>query len=172
MSTTIGLGYSTSNGREIFSEILLIAEKFGYGILNGIEFAERDVRSGLQIMQKNENWLQLLFLQSPKNGDVSLAFGIHEELTTFEITNEPPRFFEFLNEVSQFATLRCKKFGFFFAGEWHAKDRVRYSYGDIDRLIALLSMPGNWEIRYMIPENGRLQDSDETPFVFDLQIKK
>lgn len=61
MSTTIGLGYSTSNGREIFSEILLIAEKFGYGILNGIEFAERDVRSGLQIMQKNENWLQLLF---------------------------------------------------------------------------------------------------------------
>jgi hypothetical protein len=71
MSTTIGLGYSTSNGREIFSEILLIAEKFGYGILNGIEFAERDVRSGLQIMQKMKIGCNCFFCSRPKTATLA-----------------------------------------------------------------------------------------------------
>ncbi|WP_111641630.1 hypothetical protein [Marinimicrobium alkaliphilum] len=171
MSTTIGIGYSTIDDSEIYPELKLIAEKFGYGLLNGVEHSESNVRSGLEIMQKNENWMNVLFLQFPIDDDIGLAFGIHEELTAFEVSGDRPKFFDFLAEVSRLASQKCKKLGFFFAGEWLEGDRVRYSYGNIDRLITLLSLPGNWGIRYMIPQTGRLQDSDEIPFTFDLNLK-
>lgn len=65
MSTTIGLGYSTVDDSEIYTELKSITEKFGYGLLNGIEHSEPDVRFGLEVMQTNENWKNLHFLQSP-----------------------------------------------------------------------------------------------------------
>lgn len=170
MSTTIGLGYSAQDG-DFFIELKSIAEKFGYGLLKGIECSESDVKSGLEAAQKNEGWEELLFLQSPIGGEASLAFGIHEELTAFETTGTRPQFFDFLNELSELALRKCKKLGIFFAGEWYESDRVRFSYGTIKNLIALLSIPGHWGIRYMIPETGRLQDSDEFPFIFDLNLK-
>lgn len=171
MSTTIGFGYSTVDDGEIYTELKAVAENFGYGLLNGIKSSESDVRSGIEIMQENENWNNVRFLQSPIDDDVGLAFGIQEELIAFEMTSDRPKFFDFLNEVSQLATQKCKKFGIFFAGEWYEGDRVRYSYGNVDRLITLLSLPGNWGIRYMIPQTGKLQDSDEIPFTFDLSLK-
>ena len=170
MSTTIGLGYSLQDD-DLFIELKSVAEKFGYGLLEGIEYSESDVKSGLEVAQKNGGWEQLLFLQSPNGGEASLAFGIDEELTAFETIGTRPQFFDFLNELSKLAAQKCKKLGVFFASEWYENDRVRYSYGTTESLIALLSMPGHWGIRYMIPETGRLQDSDEIPFIFDLTLK-
>lgn len=143
MSTTIGIGYSVQND-DLFIELKSIAEKFGYGLLRGIECSELDVKSGLGVAQKNEGWEQLLFIQSPKNEEVSLAFGIDEELTTLEIAGTQPQFFDFLNELSTLATQKCKKLGIFFASEWYENDRVRFSCGSVESLIALLSMPGHW----------------------------
>lgn len=169
MSTTIGFGYSVKND-DFFVELKSIAEKFDYNLLKGIECAELDVQSGIEVAQKNEGWEQLVFLQAPKGGDASLAFGIEEELIAFETTGTHPIFFNFINEITSLATKKCKKFGIFFASEWYKNDRVRFSYGTVESLIALLSMPGHWGIRYMIPETGRLQDSDEIPLVFDLNV--
>lgn len=170
MSTTIGLGYSTKNHVDLFDELQALANKFGYGLLNGIEYSELDVRSGLEIAQKNEGWEHLLFLESPKNEKVGLAFGIEEELTTFETSGKRPKFFDFLSQLTVLCSGKCKKLSIFFAGEWYEKERVRFSYGTVDNLISLLSMPGHWCIRYLIPQTGRLQDSDEIPLIFDLKL--
>jgi len=169
VSTTIGLGYSTENNIDLFDDLKVLADKFGYGLLNGIEYSEPDVKTGLEVAQKNEGWEHLLFLQSPKNDEVSLAFGIEEELMAIETSEKYPKFFDFLTQLVDLLSGKCKKLGVFFAGEWYEKDRVRYSYGDVDNLISLLSMPGHWGIRYMIPETGRLQDSDEVPLIFDVK---
>lgn len=83
----------------------------------------------------------------------------------------PPPFFDFLHELNAFCAENCEKIGIFFAGEWYKQDWVRYYDGSVDKLIFLLSMPGNWGIRYLIPETGRLQDSDEIPLIFDLKLK-
>lgn len=170
MSTTIGLGYSTQCTNDLFEEIKILAYKFDYGLLRGIEHSESDVRSGIEIAQQNEGWEHLLFLQSPKDGEINLAFGIDKELNAFETTGNYPKFFNFLSELSQLCDQKCKKLGIFFAGEWYKNDRVRYSYGNVNDLISLLSMPGHWYIRYLIPETGRLQDSDEIPLIFDLSL--
>ena len=171
MSTTIGFGYNANDGVYLFDDLKSLAEKFGYGLLNGIENSESDVRSGLEFAQRNQGWANLVFLQSPRGGNVGLAFGIHEELIALELSGNHPPFFDFLNELNALCARKCKKLGIFFAGEWYEKDHVRYSYGLVDDLIFLLSMPGNWGIRYLIPETGRLQDSDEIPLLFDLKFK-
>lgn len=170
MSTTVGLGYSSSCDTDIFHDFQGLADKFGYGLLNGISCAESDVRGGLETAQKREGWEHILLLQSPRNDKVGLAFGIHEELTAFETKGQRPKFFDFLIELSELCSGRCEKLGIFFAGEWYEKDRVRFSYGAVDDLISLLSMPGHWGIRYLVPETGNLQDSDETPLLFDLKL--
>ena len=169
MSTTIGFGYMIRDS-DPFIELKSTAERFGYGLLKGIDSAESDVKSGLAVAQRNEGWEQLLFLQSPIEGKTSLAFGIQEELTALETTGACPQFFNLLHELPKLAQ-QCKKFAIFFASEWYESDRVRFSYGSAENLIMLLSMPGHWGIRYMIPETGRLQDSDEIPFIFDLDLK-
>ena len=168
MSTTIGFGVTAAEDRRVFDDLKILAKRFGYGLLSGIEFAESDVREGLQVMKKNEHWSDLFFLQSPIDSDIALAFGIHEELIALETNRTEPSFFEFLTESAVLLSSRCSKVGVFFAGEWYENDKVKYSYGTIAQLIVILSLPGSWGTRYMIAESGRLQDSDETPFVFDL----
>ena len=171
MSTTIGFGICTAEDCRVFNELKILARKYGYGLLNGIEFAESDARAGLDVMKINDGWSDLFFLQSPIDADTALAFGIHEELIALETNNTRPVFFQFLTESESLLSSKCSKVGIFFAGEWYAKDRVKYSYGTIGRLIDILSLPGSWGVRYMIPESGQLQDSDETPFVFNLDSK-
>jgi len=146
-----------------------LARKYEYGLLDGIEYCELDTKTGLEVAKKNEGWDHLHLLQSPVDRDVALAFNIHQELTDFEVKGEYPRFFDFLKELANIRTEKCEKLGVFFSGEWFKNDRVRYSYGTVDDLITLLSMPGYWGIRYLIPETGRLQDCDEIPLIFDLQ---
>ena len=73
MSTTIGFGYSFQN-EDAFYSFKSLAEKFGYGVLKGIEYSESDVRSGLEVAQRNEGWDQLILLQSPGSGMIGLAF--------------------------------------------------------------------------------------------------
>lgn len=170
MSITIGFGYSAENYDGLFDDLKALADEFGYGLLSGIEHSESDVKFGLEVAQKNEDWERLLFLQSPRDCKVALAFGIDEELTAYETTGKRPQFFDFINQLVILCSKKCKKLGVFFAGEWYEKDRVRYSYGTVDNLISLLSMPGHWGIRYLIPETGNLQDSDEIPLIFDLKL--
>jgi len=171
VSTTIGLGYSAKDDGGLFDDLKALADEFGYGLLSGIEHSESDVKLGLEVAQKNEGWEHLLFLQAPRDCKAALAFGIDEELTAYETTGKKPKFFDFLNQLATLCSKKCKKLGVFFAGEWNEKDRVRYSYGTVDNLISILSMPGYWGIRYLIPETGHLQDSDEIPLIFDMKLK-
>lgn len=172
MSTTIGFGYSTQDEVDLYESLKAIAENYGYGIYEGIKYAEPDVRAGLEIAKKNEDWKHIILLQYPKDHDVCLAFGIEEELINFEVKNEKPTFFAFLEQLELFSLNKCNKLGLFFASEWFKEDRVRYSYGSMCDLIKILSMPGHWGVRYLIPETGRLQDSDEIPLIFDVNLKK
>jgi len=169
MSTTIGIGYSSYDVNLVY-KIRVLTDRFGYGLLNGINFAEADVKEGLEAAKESEGWEHLVFLQSPRHCEVGLAFGIHEELAAFEKEGVSPPFFDFLVELSELCSGKCKKLCVFFSSEWYKKDRVRFSYGTIDDLILLLSMPGHWCIRYLIPETGNLQDSDEIPLLFDLKV--
>lgn len=171
MSTTIGFGYSIEDNTDIFDKIERVAKKYKYGLLDGIQYAEADSRFGINIAKKHEKWDKIVLLQSPIVNEVGLAFGINKELIDFETTGKYPKFFDFLKEVIPLCSEKCKKLGVFFSGEWYEDDRIRFSYGSVDDLISLLSMPGNWGIRYLVPETGRLQDSDEIPLIFDLKIK-
>ena len=170
MSTTIGIGYSTHDGSDLFEDLKLLANKYGYGLLNGLKYAELDMRAGVEIAQRHMKWQRVVFLQSPPDREVALAFGITEELFALELEGKRPRFFDFLTELSSTQLVRTKKLAIFFSGEWDANDPVRYSSGTIDVLIYLLSMPGHWGIRYLIPETGRLQFSDEIPLLFDVKL--
>ena len=169
MSTTIGLGYSAENDDDLFDDLKVLADEFGYGLLRGIEHSESDVKPGLEVAQENQGWECLLFLQSPIDREVALAFGIDEELTAYETTGIRPPFFDFIKKLVILCSKKCKKLGVFFAGEWYEQDRARYSYGTVDDLISLLSMSGHWGIRY-ITGKGITQDSDEMPFIFNLKL--
>lgn len=169
MSITIGFGYSCNDNSALFEQLKTLADKFDYGLLSGIEYCELDVKDGLEIAKKNEGWEYVSFLQSPIDREVALAFGIDQELTNFEITGKRPEFFDFLNQLNILCSKKCSKIGLFFSSEWYEEDRVRYSYGTTEDLISLLSMPGHWGMRYLIPGTGHLQDSDEIPFIFNLK---
>jgi hypothetical protein len=171
MSTTIGIGYSTHDESDLCDSLKLLANKYGYGLLNGLQYAESDVRSGIEIAQKHMGWQKVVLLQSPPDREVALAFGISEELFALETEGEHPRFFEFLKELAVTCSTKVSKLSLFFSGEWDEKDRVRYSSGTIDELIASLARPGHWGIRYLIPETGRLQFSSEIPLLFDLKME-
>lgn len=171
MSITIGMGYCNEDNDNLPHRIRTLADKFGYGVLIGIDYAEADVRGGLEVAKKNSGWDHILFLQSPIRDEVSLAFGIDEELTALETESQRPKFFDFLIELSKLLSGKCRKVDIFFAGEWYKDDRARYSYGTVDDLISLLTMPGHWGIRYMVPQTGHLQDSDETPLLFSVRFR-
>jgi hypothetical protein len=168
MSTTIGFGINAVDEGRLFENMKLLADTFGYGLLSGIESAESDVRAGLKKMKKCEGWGNVFILQSPVGTNVGIAFDIHEELVALETSGTLPKVFKFFVEAEQLFMGSCSKVGIFFAAEWYEKDNVKYSYGTMSRLIEILSMPGSWGIRYINPETGRIHDSDETPFVFDL----
>ncbi len=168
MSTTIGIGYSTQDGSDLFGDLKTLAAKYGYGLLNGLKHAESDMRLGAEIAQKHLGWQHVVLLQSPQDREVALAFGIEKELVAHAMEGKPARFFQFLREMNALCRDRCSKLSMFFSGEWDAKDRVRHYSGNIEKLIALLSEPGGWSIVFMIPETGRLQISDEIPLLFDV----
>lgn len=169
MSTTIGFGYSPNEGVDVFLQLRELASKHGYGLLFGVDSAESDVREGLKFAKAMQQWTNVAIIQSPIDDEVGLAFGIHEELTAFETKYERPQFFDYLEEMCSYCDRRCGKLSFFFASEWTAKDRIRFSYGAVSDLISLLSLPGHWGMRYLMPETGRYQDSDETPLIFDIR---
>ncbi len=170
MSTAIGIGYSAHDHADLFDELKLLANKYGYGLLNGLTYAESDMRAGVEIAQKHMGWHQVVFLQSPQDREVALAFGIEQEMTDFWAKGEPTRFFPFLKELIVGWSDKCQKLSLFFSGEWDAKDRVRYNSGTIDDLITLLSKPGSWGIVYLIPETGHFQVSDKIPLLFDVKL--
>ena len=84
MSTTIGMGYNSKNGQDLYPLLRTIAGTYGYGLLDGIEYAELDMRSGLEEAQKHMGWNRLLLLQSPIDREVGLAFGIEQEFYLLE----------------------------------------------------------------------------------------
>lgn len=170
MSTTIGFGFSQHSDLDFCSEAQALAETCGYGLAIGIEAAESDVKRGIGMAQRLQGWKDVALLRSPKNGVANTAFEIDEELTAMETHGCHPRFFEFLESLAALAGGKASKLGVFFASEWEAQDKIRMSYGRIDDLKSLLSMPGNWCVRYLLPETGRMQDSDEVPLLFDVKL--
>lgn len=172
MSTTIGIGYSTKDGSDLFGDLKTLASKYDYGLLNGLEHAESDMRLGAEIAQKHLGWRHVVLLQSPKNREVALAFGIEKELVMHAMERKPARFFKFLRELNAMCRGKCSKLSVFFSAEWDAKDRVRHCSGNMEKLIALLSEPGHWSIVFLIPETGHLQISDEIPLLFDVKLNE
>ena len=96
-----------------------------------------------EIAQRYTKWKKIVFLQSPPDREVALAFGITDELFALELEGKRSRCFDFLTELSLTQLVRTKQLAIFFSGEWDKKDRVRYSSGTIDALIYLLSTPGH-----------------------------
>ena len=172
MSTTIGIGIGKNTGddTELFETLEKLVGRYGYGLLNGVAYAELDMRAGLEIAQKHRGWEHVLLLQYPPVDGLALAFGIDQELTALEMKGNRPTFFDFLGELARECTERFESIDVFFSGEWHSGDRVRFSYGTLVDLITLLSMPAHWGIRYLIPETGHFQDSDETPLIFEVRL--
>ncbi len=68
--------------------------------------------------------------------------------------------------------INVRNSAFSFPASGMQKDRVQYSSGPIDDLIAFLSKQGSWCIVYLIPETGHLQVSDEIPLLFDVKLNK
>ena len=169
MSTTIGIGLCGDVTASFCTRVLSLIEKYGYGWFEGIDQSEPEVRGGLREAKKNRKWDKVFLLQYPVNGDTPLAFGIHKDLVAYEVDNKWPVFFDFLKELSLMASGYGVKASIFFSGEWLEDERVRFSYGSIDDLIFILSLPGNWCIRYLMPDTGVLQDSDEIPFIFEVR---
>ena len=171
MSTAIGIGYSAQDDADLFDDLEALVNKYDYGLLNGLGHAELDMRAGVEIAQKHMGWKHVVLLQSPRDREVALAFGIDQELTAFVTKGKLPRFFQFLKELNAMYSNKCSKLSIFFSGEWDAKDRVQYISGPMDDLIVFLSKLGSWCIVYLIPGTGHLQVSDEIPLLFDVKLK-
>lgn len=170
MSTMIGIGYSAHDGTDLFDHLKALANKYDYGLLNGLNHAEADMRSGAEVAQRHLGWQHVVLLQSPRNHEVALAFGIEQEFTDHLTKGKSPRFFQFLKEVHVAFANKCTTLSIFFSSDWDPKDWVRHASGSMDKLISLLSEPGSWGIVFMIPETGHLQISSEFPFLFDVKL--
>jgi len=168
VSTTIGFGFHVKLDAVSLAALERLANAFDYGLAEGIEHAENDMRTGLQVAQRHRTWKQVVFLLSPRSS--TMAFGIDQELTAREISGIQPPFFSFMDQFGGQLPDEHDLVDVFFSGEWYERDQVRYTYGNLADFIGFLSMPGHWGLRHLIPETGHFQDSDEIPLVFALRL--
>ncbi|MBF5054865.1 hypothetical protein Y5W_00159 [Alcanivorax sp. 521-1] len=154
----------------LYDDIEKIAKHYGYGLLKGIYNAEPDVFYGIEKIKKNEELADVFLLSSCPDKNVALSFEINQEMVDKEMLGGNPYFFEFLRDVEQIVNNKSDKMYIFFASEWSAGDRIRFGYGSIAELIARLSMPGGWAVRYYDPIKKVMYDDDSEPFVFEVFI--
>lgn len=171
MSISIGIGLQGQCSETLIARFKDIARSFSYGLESGIASFETDVREGVQIINDFQSWNHVFSLRAPYDAKANLAFDVHEELSRIELAGEEPKFFGFIRSIVKEAKLAGMiKLGVFFASEWYAKDRIRMNYGDIERFIAILSLPGHWTVRVLNPSTGRMEDWDDIPYFYELEI--
>jgi hypothetical protein len=172
MSTTICVGYSLCGKADIFEDVRVLADRFGYGILHGIHFAEGDVREGIEAAMRHQGWENVLFLQSPIDGNIALAFGIEQEMTNKLIGNiERPPFFDFVIDLASLSVDKCKKIGILFASECFEDDPIRFMSGAADDLVRHLAVSGSWEITFLGKKPNEYQGNDEFPLLFNFELE-
>ncbi|MDD7973997.1 hypothetical protein [Roseinatronobacter alkalisoli] len=172
MSTTICLGYTPSDKGDIFQDIQALSSRFGYGVLNGILFAEPDVRWGVEAAKKHQGWENVLLLQAPIDRDVGLAFGIEQEMMDLFFGKiQRPLFFDFLVDLTALCAGNCEKLGVLFASECFEGDPIRYCQGNTDDLIRFLATSMSWELTYIGSKPNELQSSDEVPLLFNIRVR-
>jgi len=166
MSVSIGIGVGACD--EGFAQCLSEqAEKFGYSASTGIASFESDVQQGIGRLIEIKAWREVFALRAPSENTANLAFGIYKELIEFQSSAIRPKFYEFRRSLDQCASEHgLKTVGVFFATEWYAEDRIRMSYGNLTRLLAILSLPGHWAVNTLNPQTGRMDEWDELPFFY------
>lgn len=169
MSTTIGIGAISNNDRDYLTyELKKIADRYGYSVLEGTGMSDLDVRSGIASIEEKKGWNCVFLLEAPRDIGAAMAFGIREEIYDFEVKRKRPDFFDFLLDLEDFFKEGFGKVFLFFASEWKRDDVIRYGYGTVKDLVATLSMPGGWEVRYFDPKRDVMYDNDEAPFLFEI----
>jgi len=144
MSTTIGLGIGTANAGDLIDKLASVARKYDYDLKKGTQYAEEDVLQGITVTKEILKWQEVALLETNDTTYGVLALGIHNELTAYETQRIRPKFFDFLDEISQLASMYVDKITLFFASEWDRSDHVKFSYGSVEQLKGLLSLPGHW----------------------------
>jgi len=113
MSTTIGLGIGAANTGDLIDKLSSVARKYGYNLKKGTQYAEEDVLQGLTVTKEILRWQEVALLGTNDTACGVLAFGIHNELTTYETQRTRPKFFDFLDEMSQLASAYVDKITLF-----------------------------------------------------------
>ena len=169
MSVSIGIGVDACD--EGFVQCLRnLADKFGYSISAGIASFESDVQQGIERLVEIKGWKEVFVLRAPSEDAANLAFGVYKELIDLQSSGVRPKFFEFCTSLDQSASEHgLKTVGVFFATEWYAEDRIRMSYGNLPRLLTILSLPGHWAVNTLNPQTGRMDEWDELPFFYELE---
>lgn len=171
MSISIGIGVAACH--EGFPHDLReSAKSFGYSLETGIDNFESDVQEGIQRLIKIRQWQQVFVLRAPSDSVANLAFGVYKELIELQSSGVRPKFFDFCSSLNQSALMHgLRSVGIFFATEWYAEDRIRMSYGNLPRLLTILSMPGHWAVNTLNPRTGRMEEWDELPFFYELECR-
>lgn len=171
MSTTIGIGLkSTRESGDLFSQISVLADKYEMSIVKAFENAEDDCREGIRVAADIEEWSSVFLIKCPKDNPAALAFEIEQQFVDYTTKGKSVEFFDFLLDLFAITKTTCSKLAIFFAGEWSADEKVRYNFGTIEELIAVLKLPPNWQVMYMNPASKNLQLSDKTPFIFNVKM--
>lgn len=168
MSISIGIGIETDN-EIFFRKLSETARSFSYEISSGVAKFEHEIHEGVETLRTLKGWKNVYCLKAPTDAKANLAFGVYKELIKFQTSGEKPAFFDFCKVIAQDAKMQgFERIGIFFATEWHAKDRIRMSYGNVSRLLTILSLPGHWTVNTLNPQTGRMEEWDELPFFFEL----
>ena len=168
MSVSIGIGIEASN-EVFFRKLSEIARSFGYEISSGVAQFEHEILEGVQTLRALKDWQNVYCLKAPAESNVNLAFGVYEELIAFQTSGAKPTFFDFCEGIAQEAKAQgIEKMGIFFAAEWRSRDRIRINYGNVSRLLTILSLPGHWTVNTLNSQTGRVEEWDELPFFFEL----
>lgn len=175
MGLTVGFGTENASS-EFVEHISTIAENYGYKIFTGLECIDEDVQGGLSALAHSRGWQTICAIRTPEHDDLgfksNISFGIYQEFVTLFTKEIRPKFFDFCESLAKIASSHeIDKLGVFFATEWYKGERIRYEYGDVDTLIAALSLPGHCMLLLLEPEAYVLNECDEFPYLFDLKCK-
>jgi hypothetical protein len=111
-------------------------------------------------------------VKAPAKGAVNFAFGIYEEFVAFQTKGLRPKFFSFCELVAQSAHENgIHQLGFIFATEWQRGVKIRMSYGNVNRLEMILSLPGHCALYTINVETAREEEWDELPLFYELDCK-
>lgn len=166
MPISIGLLFPGPKAKKTHRIVEEISKSFGYSVANELD---DEIVPGIMRMLGQADIDTTMVLGDQKEIDVNVSSSIQDEMDTLNETEYlQGNFSRFLKELEIVLTEENTNCFVFFCVEWHASDRIRYSYGTAEVLSNMLARPENWTQWFFSPEDNAVVESMDLPFVFKI----